>query len=243
MDGATVPELEPPNLAGPNHNPEVRTSGDAHAGSQPSQAETQTPLEPEASTEPDPTSAPASQRRHLVAWFLAPSITAVFLMGANVLWVNSIGTPQEIAARSRSGHLVSDHLETPRPQLPSGAAEKRAQTHVSIDPKASAPPEVDSPTPAISRLSRAERDTAATGAATLAEASGVPSPNHQLAVSPPAATPEARSSGKVETATRPEPQRSAKTRRRTGSAKAGRTKAKERPTQHEENRGWIVRKH
>ena len=249
MDAATATDLEPADSTDPERSPETRTGGDPQS----SRAETQTPPETEGDTEVD-LSSPASRPRHLMAWFLAPSIAAVFLMGANVLWVGSIGPPKKIAAPNHSSPL-----ETPRLQPPSSVPEKPPQARAAIDLEASAAPRVEPPAPGTSSQTRVELGAESPGASTPAPAAvdEVPGDDDQLAVAPPPTPAAAPPSRRIETATPPEPRKSpasADTRRRTRNAKAQKKTPKtaqrktqksneeELPTQEKGDRGWVVRR-
>lgn len=225
MDAATVSEsdLEPLGAPDPARSPAVDAAGVEHSGPGADQAETRTPATPDGSAALDPTGASARQRRHLLAWFLAPSVIAIFLMGANVLWVASVGAPEQIETPGSSVE-VSPAREASDSEAPAGLA---------ADPHAPVAPRQSEPRPAVQPTRTQEPEAAA----------AAPSPANQGAGKPEAAAPEARVSRELETAARSE-ERPRTEKRRRAKTKRRRRQQEERdpPTQKKESRGWIVRR-
>jgi serine/threonine protein kinase len=222
MDAATVPDLELPEAAD-LHRDGVTGVGDTEAHLQ--SAQTETPTAPETQAEEQPT---PSQRRHLLAWFLAPSITAIFLMGVNVLWVSTtrppeIATPtpsQPIESPEVSRQIQSSAAATEPGQAMAAPAEARTDLVAEPPPAGPAKPvavELIEPVPAKASLE--------------------PTPSDEVVAAPP---PAAKTQTKTErrrspTQARTQPRSKKKTEVRKSSPQ-------QPPDKDEENRGWVVRR-
>jgi len=214
MTAATVPDLELPEAAD-LHRDEATGDGDTESHLQ--SAQTETPTAPETQAEEQPT---PSQRKHLLAWFLAPSITAIFLMGVNVLWVSTT-RPPEIATPTDSQPIESPAVS--RQIHSSGAATEPGQAMAA--------------SPAARTDLVAEPPPAGPVEPVPAKASPAPTSSDELAAAPP---PAAKTPAKAER--RRSPTRTQTQPRSRKKTEVRKSNPQQPPDKHEENRGWVVRR-
>jgi serine/threonine protein kinase len=228
VDAATVPDLELPEAA--DLHPDESNAG-SDTASHFQSAQTETPTAPETQVEEQPTS---SRRRHLLAWFLAPSITAIFLMGVNVLWVSTT-RPPEIATPAPPQPIDSP-ADSPQLHFSGTAAEPELAPVVS--PAAPAEPVAELPPAGLVELV-----PAGPVEPVPAKTSPAARPSDELAAAPP---PAAKTRVKAKRSRSPkrattQPRRKKKTEVRKSSPQQPPEKDKYKD-KDEENRGWVVRR-
>jgi len=223
LDAATLPDLELPEAVD-LHPDEVTGFGDT--GSHLQSAQTETPTAPDIQAEEQDT---PSQRKHLLAWFLAPSITAIFLMGVNVLWVSTT-RPPEIATPTPSQPIESPEVS---PQIhSSGAAPEPG--HAMAAPAESRTELVAEPPP----VEPAEPVAVEPIEPVPAKASLAPTPSDEVVAAPP---PAAKTPTKTERRRSPT-QATTRPRSKKKTTEVRKSSPQPPPNKDEENRGWVVRR-